>query len=205
MSEHRCYKTTQHLVTLAKDGDRTALEKLCQVYGERVHWIVRYRMGGEIRSKLDSMDVVQDAFVLALQDLDDFTYRDEGDFLRWMSGIVENRIRDNLKKLHAGKRNIHNEVPLRDCMSSTKTSFAGAAGPIATTTPSVIVSQKEDLDKLEKAIGQLRPEYREAIILRKIEGLSYKEIGDRLGKSTDAVGMLVSRAMVALISAFETI
>ncbi len=205
MSENRCYKTTQHLVTLAKDGDRAALEKLCRVYGERVHWIVRYRMGGEIRSKLDSMDVVQDAFVLALQDLDDFTYRDEGDFLRWMSGIVENRIRDNLKKLHAGKRNIHNEVPLRDCMPTTKTSPAGAAGPIATTTPSVIVSQKEDLDKLEKAIGQLRPEYREAIILRKIEGLSYKEIGDRLGKSTDAVGMLVSRAMVALISAFERI
>jgi DNA-directed RNA polymerase specialized sigma24 family protein len=43
------------------------------------------------------------------------------------------------------------------------------------------------------------------IILKKIEGLSYKEIGDRLGKSTDAVGMLVSRAMVALISTFDKI
>ena len=73
------------------------------------------------------------------------------------------------------------------------------------TTPSVIISKREDLDKLEKAIDKLRPEYREAIILRKIEGLSYKEIGDRLGKSADAVGMLVSRAMVALISAFERI
>jgi RNA polymerase sigma-70 factor (ECF subfamily) len=205
LSENSFYKTTQHLVILAKKGDRTALDQLCQVYGERVHWIVRFRMGGEIRSKLDSMDVVQDAFVVALQDLEDFTYRDEGGFLRWMSKIVENRIRDNMKKLHADKRNIHKEIPLRNGLPTTKRSSVGTTGPIVMTTPSVIISKREDLDKLEKAIDKLRPEYREAIILRKIEGLSYKEIGDRLGKSADAVGMLVSRAMVALISAFERI
>ena len=205
MNENCSYKTTQHLVTLAKEGDKTALEQLCQVYGERVHWIVRFRMGGEIRSKLDSMDVVQDAFVLALQDLGDFTYQDEGDFLRWMSKIVENRIRDNMKKLHAEKRSIRKEVPLRNRLSTTKRTSEGAAGPIATTTPSVIISQREDLDKLDKAIDKLRPEYREAIILRKIEGLSYREIGDRLGKSANAVGMLCSRAMISLINAFERI
>jgi RNA polymerase sigma-70 factor (ECF subfamily) len=162
-------------------------------------------MGGEIRSKLDSMDVVQDAFVLALRDLEDFSYRDEGDFLRWLSTIVENRIRDNMKKLHADKRNIRKEVPLRNHLPTTKRSSAGAAGPIATTTPSVILSRREDLDKLDKAIDKLRPEYREVIILKKIEGLSYREIGNRLGKSTDAVGMLVSRAMISLINAFERI
>jgi len=205
LGENSGYKTTQHLVALAKEGDRTALEQLCQVYGERVHWIVRFRMGEEIRSKLDSMDVVQDAFVLALQDLGDFTYRDEGDFLRWMSKIVENRIRDNIKRLHADKRGIRKEVPLRNRLPTTQRGSGGAAGPMVTTTPSVIVSQREDLDKLDRAIDQLRPEYREAIILRKIEGLSYKEIGDRLGKSADAVGMLVSRAMISLINTFERI
>ncbi len=205
MSENRSCKTTQRLVALAKGGDRAALEQLCQVYGERVRRIVRFRMGGEIRSKLDSMDLVQDAFVLALEDLGDFTYRQEGDFLRWLSKIVENRIRDNAKKLHAGKRNIRKEVPLRNRAATAERSSAGAPGPVATTTPSVIVSNREDLDKLERAIDKLRPEYRKAIILRKIEGLSYKEIGDRLGKSIDAVGMLISRAMVALMSAFERI
>lgn len=205
MSENNSYKTTQHLVTLAKNGNRTALEKLCQVYGERVHWIVRFRMGREIRSKLDSMDLVQDAFVLALQDLEDFTYKDEGDFLRWLSKIVENRIRDNVKKLHADKRNIRKEVLLHNRAPTSGKSFAGALGPIATTTPSVIVSKGEDLDKLEKAINKLTPEYREVIILKKIEGLSYKEIGNKLGKSSDAVGMLVSRAMISLINTFERI
>jgi RNA polymerase sigma-70 factor (ECF subfamily) len=162
-------------------------------------------MGGEIRSKLDSMDLVQDAFVLALQDLEDFTYRNEGDFLRWLSKIAENRIRDNVKKLHADKRNIRKEVPILNRVSTTERSSSGVLGPVATTTPSVIVSKREDLDKLGKAIDKLRPEYREVIILKKIEGLSYKEIGNRLGKSTDAVGMLVSRAMISLINAFERI
>jgi hypothetical protein len=35
---------TQHLVALAKDGDESALEQLCKVYGPRVLWLVRLRM-----------------------------------------------------------------------------------------------------------------------------------------------------------------
>ncbi len=64
------------------------------------------------------------------------------------------------------------------------------------------MSKKEDLDKLEGAIDQLKPEHREVIVLTKIEGLSYQEIGTKLGKSADAVGMLLSRAMVALTMAY---
>ena len=52
---------------------------------------------------------------------------------------------------------------------------------IQATTPSVIMSKKEDLDKLEKAIDQLKPDYREVIVLAKIDGLSYKEIADIVG------------------------
>ena len=68
----------------------------------------------------------------------------------------------------------------------------------------MILSRKEDLSKLEQAIDQLKPEYREVIVWAKIDGLSYKEIGERLGKSTDAVGMLLSRAMVALTGVIES-
>ena len=64
------------------------------------------------------------------------------------------------------------------------------------------MSRKEDLDKLEKSLDQLKPEYKKVIVLAKIDGLSYKEIGERLGKSVDAVGMMLSRAMVLLTIAF---
>ena len=86
---------TQELVTLAKGGNEPALEQLCRVYGERVRRIIRLRMGKELRSRLESMDMVQDVLMCALRDLGDFTYISEGDFLRWLWTIAENRIRDN--------------------------------------------------------------------------------------------------------------
>jgi len=103
---------TQHLIALAKGGDDFALNELCRIYGTRVHRIVRFRMGKELRSKLDSMDLVQDVLISALGDLGDFAYKNEGDFLRWLAGIAENQIRGNLDKLHAGRRDIRKERPL---------------------------------------------------------------------------------------------
>jgi len=160
-------------------------------------------MSKKLRSKLESMDVVQETLIHALSGLDNFTYKNEGDFVRWLSKIAENELRGSLKKLHADKRDIRKEVPLDNYRPTAGGKFAGTPGPIEATTPSVIMSRKEDLDKLEKAIDKLRPEYREVIMLAKIEELSYSQIGDRLGKSTGAVKMLVSRARMALASAFE--
>ena len=196
---------TQHLIVLAKDGDESALEQLCRVYSERVRWIVRLRMGGELRSKLESMDLAQDVFISALRNLGNFTYKNEGDFLRWLAKIAENRLRDNLDRLHANKRDIRKEVRLKSYEPTTGDSFVAALGPIDTTTPSVIMSKREDLAKLARAIDALTSEYKEVIVLTKIEGLSYKEIAESLGKSSDAVRMLVSRAMAALSGAFENV
>jgi RNA polymerase sigma-70 factor (ECF subfamily) len=194
---------TRQLVTLAKGGDASALDQLCRVYAERVRWMVRLRIGKELRSKLESMDLAQEVFIHALEGLGDFTYEDEGDFVRWLSKIAENAFRDNLDKLHAEKRDIRKELRLGGSGPTTGGRFAGAPGPIAATTPSAIMSKREDLARLEEAIDKLRPEYREVILLAKIEELSYSQIGDRLGKSAGAVKMLVSRAIVALASTFE--
>lgn len=193
---------TQELVALAKDGDNSALDQLCNAYSERVRRIVRLRMGKELRPKLDSMDLVQDALVSALGGLGQFTYKNEGDFLRWLSKIAENTLRDNLDKLYTDKRDIRKEVRPDSFQRTMGTRFFRNAGPVDATTPSVIMSRKEDLDKLEKAIDKLKPEYRQVVLLTKIEGLSYKEIGRKLGKSADAVGMLLSRAMVMLTLAY---
>jgi len=162
-------------------------------------------MGKELRVKLDSMDLVQEALLSALEGLGDFTYKNEGDFLRWLSRIAQNALRDNLDKLHAAKRDIRKEVRLDNYRPTTGAGFVGTPGPIEATTPSVIMSRKEDLDKLENAIDELKAEYRKVIVLAKIDGLSYNQIGERLGKSADAVGHLLSRAMVALTDTFWTI
>ena len=196
---------TRHLVALAKDGDESALNQLYRVYAERVRWMVRLRMGRELRSKLESMDLVQDTLIHALSGLDDFTYKDEGDFVRWLSKIAENELRGNLRRLHAEKRDVRKELRLDNYGPTTGDGFLGTLGPIEATTPSAIMSRKEDLAKLAKAMDELKPEYREAIILTKIEGLSYEKVATRLDKSPDAVRMLATRAMVALAAAFRSI
>ena len=202
MARSVCDHNTQYLVNLAKAGDTLAINQLCRVYGERVRRMVRLRMGKELRPKLDSVDLVQDAILSAFEGLGDFTYKNEGDFLRWLSRIAQNALRDNLDKLHADKRDIRREVRLDSNRRAMQSPHVEPRGPIQATTPSVILSRKEDLDKLEKALDKLKPEYREVIVLAKIEELSYAEIADRLGKSVNAVGHLISRAMIALSDSF---
>jgi RNA polymerase sigma-70 factor (subfamily 1) len=196
---------TRHLVALAQDGDESALNQLCKVYGARVLWIIRLRMGAELRTKLESMDLVQDVLMSALKDLGNFTYKNEGDFLRWLSKIAENRLRNQLQRLHANKRDIRKEIRLNGYRPTVEDSFVAALEAVDTTTPSAIISKREELDKLTKAIGALKPEFRQVVIWTKIEGLSYKEIGKQLGKSSEAVRKLVSRALEELVSIFENV
>ena len=196
---------TQHLVALAKGGDNSAIDQLCKMYSEHVRRIVRLRMDKEIRPKLDSIDVVQDALFSALQGIEHFTYTNEGDFLRWLSRIAQNVLRDNLDKLHADKRDIRREVRFEANTTKGKGDFVEVPGFIDTTTPSGLMSKKEDLDKLERAIDRLKPEYKEVIILAKIDGFSYEDIGNRIGKSVHTVGHLLSRAMATLTDIFWTI
>jgi RNA polymerase sigma-70 factor (ECF subfamily) len=194
---------TRELVALAKEGDESAINQLWAVYGTRLHWIMRLRMGRELRSKLESMDIAQDALLSALVELENFTYKNDGDFLRWLSTIAENRLRDNLDKLHADKRDIRKEIRLGELRVNTESKTNMPLLAIEATTPSVIMSRKEELEKLEKAIDKLKPEYKEVIVLKKIEGLSCQEISDKLGKSSESVRKLVSRAMAALTTLFE--
>lgn len=198
-------RKTQELVALAKDGDSAAANQLCALYTDRVRWMVRLRMGRELRGQLESMDLVQETLVRALGGLDGFTYKSEGDFVRWLAKIAENELRGNLRKLRAEKRDVRREVRFDNYRSTAGGSFVRPPEPIRNTTPSVVTSRREDLARLEQALDALKPEYREAIVLAKIEGLSYDQIGARLGKSADAARMLATRAMVALTTAFRKI
>jgi len=194
---------TQHLVTLAKEGDQPAVEQLCRIYGERVRRIIRLRIDRKLRPKIDSVDVVQDALILAMAGLKNFTYRNEGDFLRWLSKIAENKLHDILDKFHAEKRDIRREIPFKKVETKIEEGSVGIAGPLQTTTPSVLLSRKEQYDRLERAIDDLKPEYREVIFLSRIERLSHEEIAVKMEKSKGAVAMLLSRALIALTAAYE--
>ncbi|WP_347275249.1 sigma-70 family RNA polymerase sigma factor [Candidatus Kuenenia sp.] len=193
---------TLHLVMLAKSGDQPAIEKLYEIYSGRILRIVRMRMGNELRSKMQSMDLVQDVLLSSFRDLKQFTYKNEGDFLRWLSHIAENRIRDKIGEMRAQVRDHRREQPLSSNKQLKDDSSVHTYEPMDSATPSKILSKEEDLDKLEKAMQKLKPKYREVILLTKAEGLSQKQVGEKLGKSPDATRMLLVRALNALNNAF---
>ncbi len=195
-------RKTQQLVALAQEGDASALDQLCGVYVERVRRIVRFRMGPELRSHLESMDLVQEALIEAVHDLREFTYTTDGDFLHWLSSIVENTIRDHIDRIHAAKRDVRRQVSLNHLAAQANDGHADVGLPVAGTTPSVVLSLREELDRLEQAMDRLKPEHREVLVLAKIEGLSCKAIAAKLNKSPAAVAMSLSRAVVAVTSLF---
>jgi RNA polymerase sigma-70 factor (ECF subfamily) len=61
----------------------------------------------------------------------------------------------------------------------------------------------EEAERLEQALESLEEHYREVILLRKFEELTYGEIAARLGKSEDACRMMFARAMTALTLEME--
>ena len=196
---------TQELVSQAQNGDASALGQLCSVYGERVRRLVRLRMGPELRGQLESMDLVQDALIAAVGDLKHFTYRHEGDFLRWLSKVAENRIRDHVDRIHAAKRDVRREVRCANESGPLGDGQQDRLVPIVTTPPSGVLARREELNRLERAMDRLKGEYREVLLLAKIEGLPHREIAERLNRSPAAVAKLLARAIVALANEFEVI
>ena len=194
---------TRQLIALAQDGDASALGQLCSAYGERVRRIVRLRLPRELRPKLDSVDLVQEVLLGALGGLADFTYLDEGDFVRWLARIAENQVHDNIDKWLTEKRDVRKERRLGVGSSTSERGGGWAPGLVQTTTPSAILAKQEELDRLERAIDGLKPEYRDVIVLTRIEELSYQEAAGRLGRGPEAVRKLLCRAMAALARTYE--
>ncbi|MDT8301640.1 MAG: RNA polymerase sigma factor [Sedimentisphaerales bacterium] len=196
-------QNTHQMVSSAQKGDRFALEQLCNIYAERIRRIVRLRAGTELRAQLESMDLVQDAMIAAVTSLKDFRYHKDGDFMRWLAKIAENRIRDRVDHIHAAKRDVRRQVQLEDDENKSSCQKPYGSVPIVTTTPSVLLVKREEFDRLEKAMDRLKGHYRKVLLLAKIEGLTHEQIAERMKKSPAAVAKLLPRAIVALANEFE--
>ena len=195
---------TIHLLNRFRGGDREALNRLYERYLDRLHAVVRLRTGPKLRAKMESLDIVQDAFLASLRDLDNFTYRSEGDFFHWICKVAENRIRDQVEHFTAGKRDVARERPLEVQRPSVQ-SFFGPISELATSTsPATKVVRAEDVQRLEQAIDTLPEDQREALLLVRYEQLGLAEAADIMKKTRDAVRMLVARSIVALSKSLDT-
>ncbi|MGE0144285.1 MAG: sigma-70 family RNA polymerase sigma factor [Planctomycetota bacterium] len=148
-------------------------------------------MGAELRSLMTAPDLVQSVCREVLEDLSGFEYRGEAAFRHWLFACTENKLREKHRFHHAGRRDVGKEQTLPDdatALSSYHTLI----------TPSRDLAVREQLRLVESAFDRLPDDYREAITLHRLCGLSHAEIAERMGKSEGAVRNLVYRGISKL-------
>ena len=189
------------LIRRAQDGEQQAVGRLFERYYERVHAIVRKRLGDGLRAEVESRDILQDAMCDAVQCFRNFELRDEGALTAWLAAIVENRIRGTRKYLYAEKRDRRRNVSIqrpRAPLDPTPTSFFQ---PVADETPPPdALAKRDEIEVLLDSLEALPERYRDALVLRDQQGLGWEEIAARLARpSADAARMMHAKAKVELL------
>lgn len=173
----------------ARAGSREALNSLMERCAGRLLAFIRLRMGGSLRSHLESQDILQASLMKAFTGIDRFEHGHTGSLMAWLARIAENEIRDQAEYHKRKRRDAARVVPLADGLD-------GLGTQVRSMISEVVLG--ESMERLERALESLDDNHREIIILRKYEELGFREIGQRLGKSPDACRMLLARALTAL-------
>lgn len=162
------------------------VEQLVARFLPALRSFVRLRMGGELRAREESCDIVQSVAREVLQHRDRFQHGGEQGFREWLFTTAHRKVVDRLDHWRAGKRR-GAEAP------SVPEELAGI-GP----TPSQHASAREQLAAVEQAFDGLSAEQRDVVVWSRLLGLSHGEIAARLGKREDAVRKILSRALARL-------
>jgi RNA polymerase sigma-70 factor (ECF subfamily) len=132
-----------------------------------------------VRNSDDAEDIVQEALLKAFKALDDYR---GGDARVWMLAIVRNTAMNFLRKRRS---------------TAPGTDQFEPADPSPNAEQDLL--QENRREQVRRAIVQLEPEFREALVLREIEGLSYKEIAAVLDIPAGTVMSRLSRARQRLM------
>ena len=189
--------TTFDLLDRARAGGDDALSLLFERYRRRLVVLIQCKLGPEWRGRLDAEDLVQETLLRAYRDLAGFTYRSPGSFVHWLSAIADHVIADAVRYQDREMRRAQEIVRFRSA------SNPDGPEPVDATTPSRVFAQEERLGRLLKTFDELPEQYREVLMLAKVEGLTIEEISERLGKPRQAVSLLVFRAARRLREVLE--
>lgn len=177
-------ETTIRLIARARAGDQAALDRLLARHLTPLRRWARGRLPTWARDVADTDDLVQDTLLRTFKRLDDFEVRGVGALQAYLRQAVVNRVRDELRA-----RNRRPEATGFDGLE-----VDGHRSPLEE------LIGRESVDRYERALAELRPEEREAIIGRIEMGYSFEELAEMLGKpSADAARKAARRALVRLI------
>lgn len=183
--------TSFDLIERFRRGDPEAFTPLFERYRRRLAVMIHYKLSADKQKPEDVEEILQETFCSAFQDLRQFQYRSPGSFLNWLSRIADNVIIDAARRQNRQKR----RAELTRFRSQAHPS---GPEPIDSHSPSRCLTEREELAALIDTLNSLPDQYRQVILLAKMEGLSTQEMAERMGKSREAVALLLHRAIQRL-------
>jgi RNA polymerase sigma-70 factor, ECF subfamily len=167
----------EDLIEACRRGDAEAYRMLFETYKHRVYSIAFHYTGNEAAAK----DVTQQVFLKLITSLGQF--RSDAAFSTWLFRLVANACVDE----HRRTRRL---VPLDPEAAPVGREPSGSADDV--------LIARETAESVRRAVGELRPKLRIAILLRYFEGLSYDEMAEVLGCSKGTVASRLNRGHASL-------
>jgi RNA polymerase sigma-70 factor (ECF subfamily) len=188
----------EQLLHRAQAGDGPALGQLLELYRAYLVVLARVQIGRRLQGKVDASDVVQEAFLGAYRDFPQFRGTTEGEFLSWLRQVLASLLA-NLVRRYQGtqRRDVRLERQLAVELEQSSHALGGSLAAVQSS-PSQQAMRREQSVLLAEALGRLPSEWRELLILRHLEGLSFPEVARRLGRTVDSVKKLWPRALAGL-------
>lgn len=159
---------------------------------ERLLSVIYLRMGPELRTRLDPEDILQEVAIEAINSW--HSLEDPRHAGAWLVVLAKRKVARVLRD----QVGVAARDPRRE--RTIKTDFAM---PAKGSGPVTAADRKDRLHLLEAALQSLSPDHREVILLARIEGLSAREVGERMGRSENAVNLLLGRALKRLAEELE--
>jgi RNA polymerase sigma-70 factor (ECF subfamily) len=186
------------LLQEARAGDPATLGRLLDLYRSYLALLARVQIGQRLQGKLDASDLVQETYLEAHRNFARFQGTSEGQFVRWLRQILATRLADLLRRyLGTQGRDVRLEREIQDGFDRSSVLLdRGLVAPQSS--PSQQAARREQSVLLADALGQLPEDYREVIILRNLEALTFPEVAQRMGRSLDSVEKLWMRALARL-------
>jgi RNA polymerase sigma-70 factor (ECF subfamily) len=181
--------TDETLAARAASGDGHAFEELVTRYQARM-----FRLACRMTSEADAPDILQDTFLQVHRHLAEF--RGASKFGTWLYRIATNTCL--MHRRSASRRPA-------DSLEMYMPRFDGSGGHAGTPDELRVVSRIDDLidqatlaAKAREAIGRLPDLYRDAFVLRDLEGLATTEVAEALGIDSATVRQRAHRARLML-------
>jgi len=194
--------TSDQLLSEARQGRVGALGLLLERYRNYLTLLAELKVGRWLRGKVDAPDLVQDVFLAAARDFATFRGTTEAELLGWLRRILACELADLVRHHTAGRRDARLERRLADDLDrSSQALDAGLAASVSS--PSQQAVRRERAVVLADALKGLPADYARVVALHHLEGLTFPEVAERMGRSVDSVKQLWMRALGKIRRAVE--